>query len=497
MAVSRQSERSCFRRHRWKISVLVALVVIAAVVVPLVIIKPWEKNTAKGGQDGGSRTSEDHIPISPSQPAPSKDNTAKCNAYTPALNEPFDYASGTVKMRGVNLGGWLVLEPFITPSIFNPYISQGVVDEYTLCKLLGPEAAKTLLEKHYSTWVTEATFIRIRDLGLNHVRIPIGFWALGNLTSDEPYVPQLSWTYLLRGIEWARKYGIRVMVELHAAPGSQNGWNHSGRLGPINWNNGTSGEINAQRTLDCLQQMTKFFSGQDYVHVTPIMGVLNEPAGFLIGGDKVKEWYVRAVGAIRAATGPGQGPWAILHDAFLGLSAWTGFLPGADRLMLDAHQYIMFDNNLMRMNSSTQLQFACETWGSDITTSTKVFGPTMVGEFSVATNDCATFLNGISMGHRWNGTFDGTPAVSPGSNCVKENDASTYDPAYKKFLGDFFNAQVSAYEQGAGWFYWNFKTESNPLWSYFDGVDHGWIPKDANNRGPNFCTTNGYSFNRR
>jgi glucan 1,3-beta-glucosidase len=95
--------------------------------------------------------------------------------------------------------------------------------------LLGPEKAKTLLQQHYSSWVTEDTFKRIRDLGLNHIRIPIGFWALGNLEPDEPYVPDLSLDYLLQGLKWAAKYGLRLMVELHAAPGPQNGWNHSAR----------------------------------------------------------------------------------------------------------------------------------------------------------------------------------------------------------------------------------------------------------------------------
>ncbi|KAF9963335.1 exo-1,3-beta-glucanase [Modicella reniformis] len=52
--------------------------------------------------------------------------------------------------------------------------------------LLGPEEAKAILQKHYSSWVTEETFKQIRDLGLNHVRIPLGFWALGNLEPDEP-----------------------------------------------------------------------------------------------------------------------------------------------------------------------------------------------------------------------------------------------------------------------------------------------------------------------
>ena len=43
-------------------------------------------------------------------------------------------------MRGVNLGGWLVLEPWITPSLFEPFINatNPAVDEYTFTQILGP-----------------------------------------------------------------------------------------------------------------------------------------------------------------------------------------------------------------------------------------------------------------------------------------------------------------------------------------------------------------------
>ncbi|KAF9982519.1 hypothetical protein BGZ75_006107, partial [Mortierella antarctica] len=346
------------------ISLLALVIIAAAVAVSLVIAKPWNNKNNHSTND-----------------------TAKVNAYTPALNEPFDYQNGT--------------------------IANGVVDEWTLCQHLGLPAATALLDNHYNTWVTEDTFIRIRDLGLNHVRIPIGFWAMGKLVAGEPYVPNLSWKYLLRAIEWARKYGIRVIVELHAAPGSQNGWDHSGKVGAINWINGTIGAANAQRTLPYLQQLSTFFASPDHAHVNPIVGLLNEPIASLIGGDK--------------------------------------------KLRRETHNCAMFDDSLKRMNRTAQLAFACQTWGSDLTTSTKVFGPTMVGEFTVAVKHCTTYLNGI-----------GAPPQSP---------------------------NVDAFEQGAGWFFWNFKTESMPLWSYFDGVDKGWIPKDANNRGPSFCAANGYPVN--
>lgn len=45
----------------------------------------------------------------------SKSQTNNLNAN--AANPPFNY--GTDKVRGVNLGGWLVAEPWITPSLFD------------------------------------------------------------------------------------------------------------------------------------------------------------------------------------------------------------------------------------------------------------------------------------------------------------------------------------------------------------------------------------------
>ncbi|KAF9357614.1 hypothetical protein BGX26_003405 [Mortierella sp. AD094] len=433
----------------------------------------------------------------------------RCNVHTPPLDQPFLY--GQQPIRGVNMGGWLVLEPFITPSMFDPYIAQNVTDEYSLTKLLGPEKAKATLEKHYSTWVTEDTFKRIRDLGLNHVRIPIGFWALGDMEPDEPYVPDLALDYLLLGLKWAAQYGIRVMVELHAAPGSQNGWNHSGRAGKIGWLNGTPlGEKNAARTIEYTRKLLKLLQGPGMGHVSPMYGILNEPAIFMLDKARVETWYNEAFSVMRSVTGAGQGPWGILHDGFLGMQSWEGFMPGADRLALDVHQYLIFDHDLIRLSRADQVKFPCNVWSKNLQRSSLKFVPTVVGEFSSATNDCATYLNGIGVGYRWDGTFrseddiaEGKPAEEaacqpkvngqiPGyCSCESQNSVGYYTPEYRQFLSDFTQTQMDAFEQGMGWFYWNFKTETNALWSYFDGVDQSWIPKDANSR-PGGCRAAGH-----
>ncbi|KAF9404701.1 hypothetical protein BGZ94_003996, partial [Podila epigama] len=325
----------CLQRYKRCLLFVIFLIAAILATVPLVLLKPWQQ--ANGAYNGSNRrfnNSKWSTPnfILPNETIiPSPNNSVQPNRFTPPLDQPFDYSNhylnATHKMRGVNLGGWLVLEPFITPSLFDPFVNAGVVDEYTLCQHLGPTAAHQMLETHYASWVTEDTFVRIRHLGLNHVRIPIGYWALGNLNDDEPYVPSVSWRYLLRAIEWARKNGIRVMVELHAAPGSQNGWNHSGQLGTIHWLNGTMGEINAQRTVAYLEQLAEFFTRPEYIHVTPTLSLLNEPAAYMIGADKVMVWSAKAIDAVRKATSrrDGNDLWLVVHDGFLGLKAWAGF----------------------------------------------------------------------------------------------------------------------------------------------------------------------------
>ncbi len=82
---------------------------------------------------------------------------------------------------------------------------------------------------HYDTFITEQDFANIAGAGLNWVRLPIGFWALETY-ANEPFLEGVAWEYVLKAIKWARKYGLRINLDLHAVPGSQNGYNHSAVL---------------------------------------------------------------------------------------------------------------------------------------------------------------------------------------------------------------------------------------------------------------------------
>lgn len=427
------------------------------------------------------------------------DDSAQASNKVPPLNKNWGSYSDN-PARGVNLGGWLNLEPFITPSLFEYDSDLGIIDEWTLCAHLGDEAQATL-ERHYASFVTEQTFAAIADAGLDHVRIPYGYWAVQTYDGD-PYLFRTSWRYLLRGIEWARKYGLRVNLDIHGLPGSQNGWNHSGRQGAIGWLNGTDGELNAQRSLDVHDRLSKFFAQDRYKNIIAFYGLANEPKMTALDASAVTTWTAQAYELVRDN---GVKAVQVFGDGFMGLDNWQGQLTGyGDTLALDVHQYVIFNVNQIVFTHQEKIKYACDGWTAQSIESMDTdtgFGPTLFAEWSQADTDCTRHLNNVGEGNRWEGTYNpqdgsGTPVTSPRCptqdatcTCSDANaDPARWSDEYKLFLRMFAEAQMHSFERGWGWWYWTWETESAPQWSYRAGLAAGVLPTKAWQRDFN-CDT--------
>ncbi|KAL3476314.1 glycoside hydrolase superfamily [Aspergillus californicus] len=415
------------------------------------------------------------------------DDSARPNDNVPALNKEFPY--GSQPIRGVNLGGWLSLEPWITPSMFAGYSSSDVIDEYTLSKQLGDSATSTI-EEHYATFITEQDFADIRDAGLDHVRIQFSYWAVSPI-DGEPYVPKVSWRYLLRAIEYCRKYGLRVNLDPHGIPGSQNGFNHSGRQGSINWLNGDDGDKNAQLALDFHDKVSKFFAQDRYKNIVTIYGLANEPYMLSLDIAKVLNWTTKATELVQDN---GITAYVAFHDGFLNLSKWKSMLKnGPSGLLLDTHQYTIFNNAQIVLNHTAKVNLVCNDWHAmigEINTTSAGWGPTICGEWSQADTDCGENLNNVGRGTRWEGTYsDGDDTKycptadienAPACSCRPVNqDPSEYSDNYKTFLQTYAEAQMSAFETSMGWFYWTWATESAAQWSYKTAWKNGYMPAKA------------------
>ncbi|CAG8763699.1 34928_t:CDS:2, partial [Racocetra persica] len=76
----------------------------------------------------------------------------------------------------------------ITPSLFEQFKPQDqVVDEYTFTKFLGHDEAKRQLHDHWSSWVTEHDIKKLASYGLNHLRIPVGYWSFDKKPTEIHY----------------------------------------------------------------------------------------------------------------------------------------------------------------------------------------------------------------------------------------------------------------------------------------------------------------------
>ncbi len=127
----------------------------------------------------------------------------------------------TVQLRALNLGSWLMIEPWISGM---DWTGSGPLNETplydTLTSRFGVEGRDALLEAYREHWVSEGDIRRARDLGFNALRVPFSYRIL----EEGPYDYKASgWRLLDRVVGWCRDLGLYCVLDLHRAPGGQTG----------------------------------------------------------------------------------------------------------------------------------------------------------------------------------------------------------------------------------------------------------------------------------
>jgi len=121
-------------------------------------------------------------------------------------------------LQGVNLGGWLMMEGYILGGRNIPE------QEFknTFAKKQSKSALQEFTRLFRDNFIQEIDFKMVKRLGFNCVRIPFNF----HLIQDREV-----FRYLEKAVEFSKKYQLWVILDLHAAPGSQNEDWHSDSLG--------------------------------------------------------------------------------------------------------------------------------------------------------------------------------------------------------------------------------------------------------------------------
>ncbi len=192
-----------------------------------------------------------------------------------------------VRLKGVNLGGWLVREDWLCPDHVPEkdengdkliYDGQYVYD--TLQKRFGKYEAQTLLETYYDNWITEWDLDNIKSLGFNCVRVP--FWYRNfyyDKEGDEKILDEngeWDFHYLDWVVEECSKRGLYVILDMHGAVGSQSDAPHSGIGfdGYKLYEDSERGEKYRERTIELWQAIATRFNGNPAV---AMYDLLNEP----------------------------------------------------------------------------------------------------------------------------------------------------------------------------------------------------------------------------
>ena len=216
-----------------------------------------------------------------------------------------------------------------------------------------------VLTDHWDTWITEDTIKDMVAREVEIVRLPIGDWTL------KPYGPYVGCTDGAEAkITWfldlCETYGLKVLLDVHAVKGSQNGYDNSGLANRTEWtddnnfshwehalgewmgvwdnDNGRYESINydnidfAKDTVQGL--LTKWGSHAALYAIEPV----NEP--WWSSDLEVLKTFYRDVRTMMTAQQPRLK--FVFHDAFhFDASTWNDLFEDDDiyNVVMDTHQY--------------------------------------------------------------------------------------------------------------------------------------------------------------
>ncbi|WP_162915090.1 glycoside hydrolase family 5 protein [Desertibaculum subflavum] len=128
----------------------------------------------------------------------------------------------TFLIKGINFGNWLMPEGYMFKfeKMKSPRQIEAVME-----RLLGPAEAAAFWRRFRDTYIAEADIRFIKSVGFNTIRIPL-HWKHFVVPGTPPRFEGEGYALLDRVIGWAGRAGLRVIMDMHAAPGGQTGINH-------------------------------------------------------------------------------------------------------------------------------------------------------------------------------------------------------------------------------------------------------------------------------
>ena len=246
---------------------------------------------------------------------------------------------GKLFIQGTNLGNWLNPEGYMFG--LSKTNSAWMID-LMLREAIGPDETAVFWQQFKENYITEADIRFIASTGANTIRLPFNY----KLFTDEDYMGLTNnlgegFRWIDKVVEWCRKAGLYLILDMHDCPGSQTGDNIDDGFG-YPWL--FESEKSQLLFCDIWQQIARRYRNE-----TVILGyeLMNEPIAHYFKNkeelnQRLEPLYKRAVKAIRSVDRN--------HVVLLGGARWN-----SDFFMFSDWT---FDNNIM---------YTCHRYGGEAT----------------------------------------------------------------------------------------------------------------------------------
>lgn len=336
------------------------------------------------------------------------------------------------RIRGVNLSGWFIPEPWVTPSLF---AATGASNEAELQDALGAAEYNERIRHHYETFITEDDFRRMAAIGLNAVRLPVPWYAFGSQSESEVYIPVVD--YIDRAFEWGEKYEVRVLLDLATVPGGQGDSNATSTTpeSTAAWHSSTNGRHIA---LNVLERLAARYGARPNLLGIELLDspVMSTRKGLFATSEGIPRHYLRnfyrdAYELVRMHMANDK---LVVFSASGNPAAWKHFMSSSKyvNVGMDIHLYHHRGEHAQEITSPHGLSAALARNRKLIREARLAGFPAIVGEWSGA----AVFSNA---------------SITPEGRT-----------AYERV---FISNQLASFAEARGWFFQTWKTEKRiPAW---------------------------------
>jgi|GEM_PF-1647239 len=252
-----------------------------------------------------------------------------------------------VQLKGVNLGNYLLLEPWMLGS--GPEFDRGLgdpdgkyFDDWTIRDYLGSDAQE-ILDTYQEAYITDEDFDRIMRMGMNYIRLPLYYRNICDLDSQGQWTcgGDFNFDRIDAVVKACADRGIYVLLDLHGAPGGQGPEFHTGRTTGGNYVHqlfDPAVETYRDRTAELWNRIATHYKNNPAVIGYDL---LNEPTGFedYAGGIALlHDLYDRLYHEIRDAAGD-QNHVVVMEGAWDWDSLPRPSDKGWDNVMYQFHYY--------------------------------------------------------------------------------------------------------------------------------------------------------------